>query len=419
VKKSETFPQFINAFTYNIYLNEVYPYYNSISHSSFINNNNLINGHRNGNDGDGGMRAHPVLQLRGKWVDNKFTSDTEVEGYVYGRYMDSYYTKMKRGEKVEVSDTDFVDDISDEEINNPNYDPDAEPDPDDPDNVNDEHEYADSSINIDSDGFENTKFIYTEGPKIRLQHADDYNSKAVYTPYNRTGIKYPVSLNTLDPDFANIYLDKITAVYIDYIDFAHNCIKIDGDAMTIYLNGIYLINSAFPIPISDNIKTVKYVGKGALLVSGDIAIKTDIKAADNHSFLILATVGRRHDNELKNSTIFVQGDGENALDIQASLVALNRDYPRAGGTNKNMGLSLPNFIMLSYGTKITGNWVADHLFYYPQGMDSSTPNKIKGTNLIYDKRLSNRNASDLNFYLADIGLPYAFFHVGRQTTSEF
>ncbi|MFA5479662.1 MAG: hypothetical protein WC337_06530 [Candidatus Muiribacteriota bacterium] len=361
-------------------------HYNSISPSSFI-EDSLFNQGIGGSDANQAFRAHPVMQLRGKWTKDKgFESETQVEGHVFVRHIENYYLKMEK----------------------------QKPENDDDNDVK-------PKVLSEKEKFDNMVYVASNGPEIRRANSRlrGFNSKVVISPYNKDGIisfDKVANSHRIDPDFSNIYLDKITSVYIDYIDFAHNCIKVEDNTMTIYLNGVYLINSAFPIPVDDGIKEVKYVGKGVLLVAGDVVINTDIKPVDPvNDMLIIATVGRRVDKELRTSTIFIRGDGSKRLEIHASLVALNRDYV---SQNYNLGKARPNFISSAFGALIKGNWVGDFFYYYPTGSNEA-PNVFRGTDIVYDERLLNRNPADVNFYLADIGLPYAFFHVGRQTTSEF
>ncbi|MGM0607980.1 MAG: hypothetical protein ACQESP_06150 [Candidatus Muiribacteriota bacterium] len=434
---SNPYPAFLTAFTYNFWFNDRFPQFNSFSHSSFI-EDDLLEAEYNGNDPDHGFRAHPVLQLQGRWVDGSFESPTKIEGNVFGRYMESYYVRLLREEEVALSDAEYQDIV--DEVDELENDLDELPDDwvsecgscttkEDVENcdecelpaLDDDDDYdhdTNAPIEYDSDEFDAALFKYTVGPEIR-EEVGDYNSRAHLVPINPDGLdpdSSTISAMRIDPDFANVYLDKVTSIYLNYIDFAHNCAKVEDGVMTIYLNGIYLINSVLPLPITEDVNEIKFEGKGALLVAGDIFINKDVTANDlSTDMLILASIGKRGEDGLEHSSIFIEGDGEEPLNVQASLVALNRDFI---SQRANMGVEKPNFVMFSYGANILGNWAADFMYFYPTGKKDN-PNVHKGVNLIYDPRLANDNSGDINLYLADIALPFAFYHVGRQKTSEF
>lgn len=238
-------------------------HYNSVSHSSFI-SDKILDMRNDLNDyTNDGYRGHPVLQLNGTWKNGKWMSETQVEGNVYARYMEGYYMRFKNTAEGDTYEVDV------------NYD------------ALDTHEVAEIQKDLEENNDEMTaeekfkRLIETscDGPELRYNNADNYNTVAKFVPYNRDGIIPPSSVTTpynngiSDVDFANIYLDKITALYVDYRDFSHHNIKVEDDTMHLYLNGIYLINSAFPMPISDGVKKMVYHGKGAILVAGDIQIK--------------------------------------------------------------------------------------------------------------------------------------------------
>jgi hypothetical protein len=409
-------PPFLIGSTYLTYFMnspENISFYNSIAHSSFIDNDTLDLRNNNDDYTNHGFRGHPVLQLNGAWKNGKWMSETQVEGNVYARYMEGYYLKFTRstkGDTMEVATAEDLEGVDTEEIPLVTMSP--------PEDVKEPSP---------EERFQTLIETSCDGPVLRYNNASNYNTIAKLTPYNKGGVVSPTNVVTpynngiSDPDYANLYLDKITALYVDYRDFAHHNIKMEGDVMHIYLNGVYLINSGFPLPISDGVKEMRYHGKGVIMVAGDVLIKTDLKKATDHDLLILATIGKRDGKALKNSFIRIDGGTDSDyLRIEASLYAMNRDYYDEG---KNMGMAAPCFISFAFGTQVFGNWAADWMYYFPGGTEDSDKNYInnnslRGTLLEYDTRLKDKSESNTKNYLADISQPYAFWMVWKNKQSE-
>ncbi|MCK9224902.1 MAG: hypothetical protein M0R46_04700 [Candidatus Muirbacterium halophilum] len=380
---------FIVAPTYPLYfMNSQKIYYNSYSHSSFIDNNDLNSRNEDVDWNNSGYRGHPVLQLNGAWKNNKWMSKTQVEGNVYARYMEGYYLRWKK-DKTPVDPS------------NP---------PPEPTKEEKFKAFVETSV---------------EGPNIRAKYGN-YNSVAQLVPYNGNIIKPGQVMSYYDngisdPDFANLYLDKVTAIYVDYRDFSHHNVKIEGKTMHIYLNGVYLINSAFPMPISDGIENMVYHGKGVILVAGDIQIKRNLLKKTDDDLLILASIGKNYNENLVKSFIRIDGETDKQyIRVEASLYAMNRDYYSNGS---NAGIKQPCFISFAFGTQVYGNWAADFMYYYPAGTELSDKtfianNGLRGTLLEYDTRLKDKNKGNNKNYLADISQPYAFWMVWKNKQSE-
>jgi hypothetical protein len=174
-----------------------------------------------------------------------------------------------------------------------------------------------------------------------------------------------------------------------------------------YLNGVYMINSVLLLPMPNTgVKTVKYVGKGAIIVSGDISISCDILPKDDNALLVLASVGAfaGKNKKLRDTKIYIQGGPDKRFEVVASLVALNRGV---------YGKVLPCFIVAPYSVKLKGNWIADQLSFYPQGSKDEPNEKHKGLFITYDKeRLTQEK------YCVDIAPQFAYWHIYKNKSSE-
>lgn len=444
-------------FTYNSIFNngKDLNMYDSFAHSSLIDDTTLNIG-LNGTDTSDGFRAHPTLQLRGIWANNSWSSDTEIEGNVWARYLETYYMVMKdkdddgnfTGKYRYVGLTPY--DYDGVDITGYNGDLLYGKQIKDMKGMKGENinggllnimeslkKYA--SDDPDSEKKNNSeKWQCCYGPEIRHEVTNDpmaetlrsddpnnnngYNSRAIFVPYN--GKTNPVMpLFKIDPDFQNIYLDKVTAVFTNFKEFSEKNMKLEDGKFILYLNGIYMINSLNVV----NLPEFEYVGKGALLFAGNISVNGDILPKDpEHDLLILATIGRRNeDGSLGASKIVFKGDSDRPLEIKASLVAMNRDFIDSisqveSGYGKNLGMVGPCKLEFTYGANIYGQWSSDLFNYYPDGPGDEPGNNedLKGTNLKYDPRFFESHKDDSEYYLADIGLPFSFWKVWKNKASE-
>ncbi|MFW5782545.1 MAG: hypothetical protein ACOCWO_04570 [Candidatus Muiribacteriaceae bacterium] len=454
-KKVGNLPPHYPMITYNLFFNEKYLIrdgrkedfrrYFSVSQSSFASDSLFSESNI-----DDGYRAQPTLQLHGYYdYDNgKFASPTEIEGNVLARWAKIYYlvTDIKDTDNGEHTITyyssfyprtylgqDILDTVKDL-LETDKEDKNGKTPSDKYTKVKDDEKSAQEK----SDMKKSAEQKFYEGPEVRKDLVDykdpdgsEYNSVLLSRPFDKTatsddlmGMTTSDELNGVDPDFGNIYLDKVTSVYYDSKDFYEHNAKYEDGKMVIYLNGIFMIDSGINFDNDASGELVyEYRGKGAILCAGDILISSDIKPADpEHDLLILGTIGRRSDSgNLTSSRININSASDDKkLEIQASLLAMNRDLWEGGASGKNMGKDpeLSCSVNLSYGAYIYGNWMADWLDYYPVGHDGDGNENLKGTELQYDPRLANDDSKDILYYLADIGRGFSFYKIWKIKKAE-